>query len=263
MNMMIQAILNQEASTPVGACDPYWANVVSLLHFDGADGSTTIVDEVGSIGWQANSGAAIETTGALFGIGSLGVSNNGSSFDNSNNDCVYNPNNETENYELTDGDFTIELFIEPESLPSSTTGWSELIGKWLVDGTTNSRCFRVYIVDNILRAILSTDGVSTALLLVGTTALAVDTSYHIALVRSGTTVSLYLNGSLEASGSMVGALANENLTTVIGSRKASDTTYANGFNGLIDEVRITKGVARYTAPFTPPTEPFPSEVCVV
>ena len=33
---------------------------------------------------------------------------------------------------------------------------------------------------------------------------------------------------------------------------------APSVNGCIDEIRITKGVARYTADFIPPTKPFPN-----
>jgi hypothetical protein len=69
---------------------------------------------------------------------------------------------------------------------------------------------------------------------------------HVALCRSGTSTRLFLNG------------------TQVGSTQTDSTNYAStefqlggsNFNGLVDEVRITKGVARYTGNFTAPTAAF-------
>jgi hypothetical protein len=73
---------------------------------------------------------------------------------------------------------------------------------------------------------------------------------HLALVRSGTTTTLYFNG---VSVSSITDSTNYTGThLVVGGYY--DTTYV--WNGYIDDLRITKGYARYTANFTPPTAAF-------
>jgi hypothetical protein len=80
---------------------------------------------------------------------------------------------------------------------------------------------------------------------------AVGTWSHVAVVRAGTTVTLYLNGS--------------SLGTWTSSATFSGTTYigAEFYNGsvtgvctgYISNVRLVNGTAVYTAAFTPPTQP--------
>ena len=79
-----------------------------------------------------------------------------------------------------------------------------------------------------------------------------NTWYHIAVTRSGTTVRQFVDG------------------VQLGSNVTSSASFANGpiqigsggagaLNGYIDDLRITRGYARYTANFTPPTSAFPTQ----
>ena len=78
---------------------------------------------------------------------------------------------------------------------------------------------------------------------------------HIAAVRSGNNVYLFINGSLSASTTYTGSFAPTGKTLTIGY-----TTSNNGTNypmsGYIDELRISKGIARWTSNFTPPTNAY-------
>jgi hypothetical protein len=78
---------------------------------------------------------------------------------------------------------------------------------------------------------------------------------HVAVVRSGSTITHYLNGVANGSGTSSAAfnvLSTDNF--VIGV----DRGLANTLTGYIDDLRITKGVARYTSNFTAPTAAFPN-----
>ena len=76
---------------------------------------------------------------------------------------------------------------------------------------------------------------------------------HVAVVRSGSTITHYLNGVANGSGtssSPFNVSSTDNF--VIGINRGLSTT----LTGYIDDLRITKGVARYTTTFTPPTAAF-------
>jgi hypothetical protein len=97
----------------------------------------------------------------------------------------------------------------------------------------------------------------TASSLVGTTTIPTNTWTFVTVVRSGTAtgnVKLYVNGALYATSS-VAVTTDFNQTDPL--RIGIDRAGTAFFPGYTDEVRITKGIARYTAAFTAPTAPFP------
>src|SRR6185437_4647016 len=85
-------------------------------------------------------------------------------------------------------------------------------------------------------------------------ALSANTWYHVAFVRSGNTITAYVNGVQYGSPVTDSSTATFNNQVFIGSYADS---YGK-FQGYIDELRVTKGVARYLANFTPPNAPFPN-----
>lgn len=80
-----------------------------------------------------------------------------------------------------------------------------------------------------------------------------DSWYHIAVVRNANIVNLYLNG-VSVGSSTIGSNFTDTLFQIGGCPNVSGSS-ANYFSGYLEDVRITKGVARYTANFTPPTAP--------
>jgi hypothetical protein len=77
------------------------------------------------------------------------------------------------------------------------------------------------------------------------------TWYHIAVVRSSGTTTLYING--------VSNQSRADTTNYTGTFGAIGGFYNTDYlsNCYIDDLRITKGFARYTSNFSVPTEAFP------
>lgn len=88
--------------------------------------------------------------------------------------------------------------------------------------------------------------------------MAVDDAYtdtdwhHIAQVRYGNTMTLYIGGVAQTTTANVTGItcANSPNKVAIGRRGESNSLY---WNGWLDEFRFSKGIARWTANFTPPT----------
>lgn len=78
---------------------------------------------------------------------------------------------------------------------------------------------------------------------------------HVAVTRASGTLRIFVNGVQGFSGAVTGNLTAASLIYIGGQNFSSPAT----MTGYIDDLRITKGVARYTANFTPPTAAFPDQ----
>ena len=228
--------INPYRFAAAGPTDPDFANVSLLLHGDGTNGSTTIVDSSPSPKTVTTVGdAQISTAQSKFGGASL-------AFDGTGDYLTITDSNA---FEFGSGDYTIELWFYMLAVPgvSSYALFGGLSGKNFYFGVTTQSGVGTYLV--------SYDGLSElnqnsgALLVAGAW-------YHAAHCRSNGTARLFLNGQVVRSGPFA------SITGTTGYQVGASYFYSIArWYGYIDDLRITKGVARYTSNFTPPTAPFP------
>jgi hypothetical protein len=81
------------------------------------------------------------------------------------------------------------------------------------------------------------------------------TWYHLALVSNAGSVILYVNGTADNTAASRTTSDNTNRQVYVGCN-FDFATYSTEINGYVDDLRITRGYARYTANFTAPTAPF-------
>lgn len=88
----------------------------------------------------------------------------------------------------------------------------------------------------------------------GATTIVVNTWYHVAVARQGTTTRLFLNGVQDGSDTNVFTFLNGASRPAIGTDGTA--TANNNFSGYIDELRVTNGAARFAGTFPVPTAPY-------
>jgi hypothetical protein len=140
-------------------------------------------------------------------------------------------------------DFTIEWFKHWTTLSGYQTVWSNNYisspGLLIQTGNGDGR-YRVYVS-------------SGTEIFQETNAPAVGSWYHYALVRNGTTYTLYRNGIANGAAGSSSAAGSGSDAATIGQGNGS--YYENGF---ISNFHVVKGTALYTSNFTPPSAPISS-----
>ena len=142
------------------------------------------------------------------------------------------------------GDFTVEFWFYPSVInltnnpivdTRTTSGSSSGLLIRVGDGGVSNPTYMYAVVG------------STSIFQTG---LSAGQWHHIAVTRAGTSCKVWINGLGGTAGT-----SSANLTTngLLISRFIDS---GNAINGYLQDLRITKGTARYTANFTPPTSAF-------
>jgi hypothetical protein len=217
--------------------DPDFGSVSLLLHGDGTNGSTTIIDSSPSPKTVTAFGdAQISTAQSKFGGSSLYMLQADAD--------LFNFTNIGSSLEFP-GDYTIECWVY---LPTLT---GVLDASLYVISNAFLGSFHALNIDaSNFNLYLNSVGLFFAV----AHNLSPATWHHIALCRAGSTVRIFTDGAQKGSttsSSTHGFAAGSFGLCRIGGGAA------NAGARYIDDFRITKGVARYTTNFTPPTAPFP------
>lgn len=237
-NVAIAGNLSMSGGSGSGpAGDPYFSQVTLLAQFQGTNGSQTFIDSSSQHNAMSTyTGNPTISTANFTGTATSSLS---SSFANQSS-VTFDNSNGAANFS---GDFTIEAWTYLTTVNSYPT---------IMRVSTGTGYF-------LLRAAgtdYEFDANGTHLYAQGGATNNVGQWTHIAVCRSGSTLALYVNGVSAATGTKSGTIGGTNSTS--GSACISWPSGGEYWNGYLQDVRITNGVARYTGAFTPPTTLFPT-----
>ena len=205
-------------------------NTEALLSFQDAG----IYDRAGKNNLSTVGNARIDTTEKKYGTGSIKFGGSG--------DYLLSTS-ESSLHAFGTGDFTIEMWIHPMHLTSQQGGTVIFYDQRPL--STDGDYPLIYMESGQLRYF-----VANADRITGST-LSANTWYHVAVCRSGTNTKMFLNGNQD------GSTYSDPTNYLNGTDRPAIATRghspgSNTFRGYIDDLRITRGVARYTTDFTPP-----------
>lgn len=148
------------------------------------------------------------------------------------------------------GDFTIDFWVRFNALPGNmavVSTWSGSVTGWHIEAVPNYYWRFESWVNNAPQFYFGSNQLS---------AWTIGTWYHVALVRSGNTWTWYQNGTPIGSTSNPVSVPDSTSPLWIGENENWRGRYLNGW---LDELRISKGIARWTSAFTPLTSAYTAD----
>ena len=220
--------------TPSTTAPTAVANTIALLNFTNAG----IFDQTAKNVLETVGDAKVSTAQYKYGTASM-------YFDGSGD--YIKGNQATSDLYVFRGDFTIEMWVKSGSTTSVGGAFPTIFATSTFNGT------------GLGIKIQGTGGAGTvgcacvwynnSQILTGTNNIADNNWHHIAVTRNGSAIRLFVDGTQQSNTTSTASFTVASEYPIIGA----DTTSTGNLNGYIDDLRVTKGYARYTANFTPPT----------
>mgnify|MGYP003969217565 CR=1 FL=1 len=215
------------AGTTVG--DVYFPQTELLLPFDGSNGATTTSDLSNTnASVTFSSGDEIRTAQSKFGNSSLYVADNVTI-------------SSSDGFNMGTGEFTIEGWWY---FTSFSNGFS-LYDQWSSGSSGNSQIWHGSSAAGKIKWYYDGGSVVTS-----NTTMSTGQWYHIAFVRESGTLKMYFNGTVDSNTQSFLSQYGKTDTVYLGDQHAGGGGAPQYY---LDDLRVTKGLARYTGNFTAPT----------
>jgi hypothetical protein len=215
-------------STPTIPTSPLTAisGTTMLLNFtNGAIFDNAMMNDLETVG-----NAQISTSVVKFGTGSMYFDGTGDALYSTSQSVIFGT-----------GDFTLEFWVYFNAVNNSTV-------KFIYDMRNSGATSASFLAQEAGNTWTYWNGAGTSISSGFTSSTFTSSTWtHVAICRSSGTTRFFAGGTLTNSAADTSNYANSTLT--FGARYS----ISDALNGYIDDLRITKGFARYTATFTPPT----------
>jgi len=220
---------------PVAGADPFFLSVALLMNMNGENGSTTFTDSSSNAMTATLEGSAvISTAQSKFG-GASGYFDGAASLQ-------FTP---TDSTRFGTGDFTVEFWLYVTSSPDdnqviiSFNSWPNTTGFAIGYGSS-----AIFAYTGGFASVRTYPRESN------------NAWHHYALCRSAGQLRMFVNGQIATATTTTGVFTNNFTDGLRTIGKPTDADVGYRLHGYLDDLRVTKGVARYENNFTPPQVQF-------